>query len=149
MTFTRHRNFFVPGALAIWALMIAVSATLTGLLPGCAHSPLSAAKDVEQRAFAVYGSFVIVEEQAAKMSRDPSVPASVKQALRGADARAKPSADALLSALQAYQTGAAAIKGDAPGTGSGGTPDTAALQHAIDTAAGDVATLISAVKGAK
>lgn len=141
MSFTRYRTFFWPGAVAIWLGLITVYAILTGLLPGCANNPVAAAQDVEQRAYAVYGSFVIVEEQAAKIVSDPNVPAAVKQALRGADARAKPSADALLGSLQAFQTTAAQLKG------SGGSPDATRLQNAIDAAAGDVAILISAVKG--
>ncbi len=69
------------------------------ILSACGSlSPFSAAKSTEQKAFAAYGTFVIVEEQAAKLVGDPTVPTSVKRALQRVDAKAKPAADELKKA---------------------------------------------------
>lgn len=72
------------------------------LLTGCASNPFNTAKTVEQKSYALYGTFVIVEEQAAVLMGYADVPASVKRAMQRADARAKPAADELKKAVDAY-----------------------------------------------
>jgi hypothetical protein len=73
---------------------------LSSIIAGCASNPLKEAETAEQKAFAVYGTFVVAEETAAKLVLAPGVPANVKEALRRADREAKPAADALLAAAQ-------------------------------------------------
>lgn len=56
---------------------------------------------VQQQAFQAYGTFVVLEEQAARLVQDPVVPERVKLNIRAADAIAKPAADAILDAALA------------------------------------------------
>lgn len=82
------------------ALLVVASAAITacGTL-----NPVARAQTVEQKAYAVYGQFVVVEEQAAALVQEASVPASAKQAIARADAVAKPVADKLLAATLAVE----------------------------------------------
>jgi len=145
MRYHRSHRSHLPSLWIVAAF--SATATLTAAwLPGCASSPLATAQTPEQKAFAVYGSFVIYEEQAARLATDPSTPGPVRQALSAADARAKPSADALLKAFQDYSTADTALKA---GTG---TPEklqiTAEnLDTWVQTASNDINTLITTVKG--
>ena len=68
-------------------------------LQACAGTnPIAAAETAEQRAFATYGTFVIIEEQAAKLISSGQIPDSAVRAIARADAQAKPVADSLLDA---------------------------------------------------
>jgi hypothetical protein len=68
---------------------------------GCASlNPVRAAQSSEQKAYALYGEFVVFEEQAAVLYQSSTASAKVKTALRAADAVAKPLADKLLDAAQ-------------------------------------------------
>lgn len=71
-------------------LLLAVSA--------CTLNPVRHAETVEQKAYALYGTFVIFEEQAAALIKNPSIPADFKKELKKADGVAKPMADSLLDA---------------------------------------------------
>jgi hypothetical protein len=65
-------------------------------LGACASlNPFSAAKTTEQKSYALYGTFVIFEQQGAKLIQSPEIPNSVKRAIQQADAVAKPSIDQL------------------------------------------------------
>jgi hypothetical protein len=68
-------------------------------LAACSVNPFRTAQTLEQKADAMYGSFVIAQKQAVALVRDPSVPDSVKRALAEADAAAKPLADDLYEAI--------------------------------------------------
>jgi hypothetical protein len=68
-------------------------------LAACSVNPFRTAQTLEQKADAMYGSFVIAQKQAVAIVRDPSVPDSVKRALAEADAAAKPLADDLYEAI--------------------------------------------------
>lgn len=82
------------------AAMVLIVATAA--MSACGSlNPLARAQTVEQKAYAAYGQFLIVEEQAAAIVQEPSVPASAKQAVARADAVAKPVADKLLAAVLA------------------------------------------------
>jgi hypothetical protein len=85
-------------ALAQFAAMILA----VGLISACQSNPLSAAQSPDQKAYALYGTFVVFEEQAAVLVRSPSTPAEVKSAIRKADAVAKPVVDNLLGAARQY-----------------------------------------------
>lgn len=66
--------------------LLAFAVPVTLMLPGCGiQRPIEEAVTLEQKAFATYGSFVIVKEQGAQLLRDPSVPDSIKQSLRDAN----------------------------------------------------------------
>jgi hypothetical protein len=113
-------------------------------LPGCANNPVTAAKTSAQRAYALYGLFVIVEEQGAQTVLDPNVPPEIKRAIRTADAKAKPTADTLQVMLQQYQAAQAAV---ASGSGSA---DQLAIANAnlsqwITQAETDINALVTAV----
>lgn len=114
-------------------------------LVGCASNPVSAAQTPDQRAYAVYGAFVISEEQGAKVATDPTVDVHVRQAIQAADAKAKPSADALLKAYQDYAHAQTLLNA---GTGSAAQFATASanLDQWIMTAEADVNALVAAVK---
>jgi hypothetical protein len=67
------------------------------LLQACAAAnPVSKAETIEQRAFATYGTFVIIEEQAAKLVSSGQISDSAVRAIARADSQVKSVADALL-----------------------------------------------------
>lgn len=137
------RGYILSGiALAAWMTVFAF-VTLSG---GCSSSPVASAQTVEQKAYAVYGTFVITEEQAAQLVQQPSTPASLRQSIAAADALAKPSADALEKAFLDYESAAAALKAGTT------TADQVAIAQTnlvtwVNTADSDVQNLVSAVKG--
>lgn len=76
-----------------WLALILIAAVVAG----CSTlSPLKAAETAEQRAFAAYGTFVVYQELAVDIMRDPQVPDSVKLRIQRAEGQAKPVADSLL-----------------------------------------------------
>lgn len=69
------------------------------ILQACGTAnPLARAETLEQRAFAAYGTFVVFEEQAAKLISSGELSNSAVRAIGRADAEAKPVADSLLEA---------------------------------------------------
>ena len=73
-------------------------------LEGCAASnPLAQADTVEQKAYAAYGSFVIAEEQAAKLVSSGQLTNSQTIAIGRADERAKAVVDDLLVAVLEFE----------------------------------------------
>ena len=73
-------------------------------LQGCASSnPLAQAETVEQKAYAAYGSFVIAEEQAAKLISSGQLNNSQTIAIGRADERAKAVVDDLLVAVLEFE----------------------------------------------
>lgn len=84
-------------------LLGAAQLLLIGLLiQGCTTSPLTAGKTLDQKAYALYGTFVVFEEQAASLIKLSTTPDSVKEAIRKADRTAKPVADELSRAVRQY-----------------------------------------------
>lgn len=139
----RQRVSFAPLLMGI-----ILCASIAGLLVhGCASNPVSAAQDPSQRAYAIYGEFVLIEEIGAKLVRDPTVPASWKIAIRRADAKAKPTADALAQAWNDYQSASNTLKQSASdGTAADLAAVTANLTQWITQAERDVSALATAVK---
>lgn len=85
-------------------------------LEGCAASnPLAQAETVEQKAYAAYGSFVIAEEQAAKLVSSGQLTNSQKISIGRADQRAKEVVDDLIAAVLEFE----AIKSEFEEFGSG------------------------------
>lgn len=73
-------------------------------LQGCASSnPLAQAETVEQKAYAAYGSFVIAEEQAAKLISSGQLNNRQTIAIGRADERAKAVVDDLLVAVLEFE----------------------------------------------
>ncbi|GAM98903.1 hypothetical protein U91I_02539 [alpha proteobacterium U9-1i] len=90
------------------ALALACALTLT---PACAafeaaaprfENPVSAARTIDQRAFALLNTYAAVIEEATDIVRDPSAPLAFKRALGQAEAVATPSAETLNIAVTAY-----------------------------------------------
>lgn len=88
------RNPFRHLQAVVWlALAVALSACAT-------INPIGTAQTAEQKAYAAYGTFVVFEEEAAKLVQSSEVPPDVKENLKRADAVAKPAADALVAAAR-------------------------------------------------
>ena len=84
-----HRFF------AVNVLLVVILSTLV-TLGGCETlTPTREAESIEQRAFALYGTFVIYQEAAARSMSDPQIPDSVKREAQQIDARAAPIASSL------------------------------------------------------
>lgn len=85
-----------------WILGSLIAVALLIVLQGCANNPITAAKTIDQKAYALYGTFVVFEEQAVAIVVSPATPSTVKDAIRKADNIAKPVADGLLVAVRQY-----------------------------------------------
>ena len=118
-------------------------------LTACAGSPIRIAQTVEQKAYATYGTFVIAEEQAVKLSAPASTLSPVvKGQIIVAFQKAQPAVDTMMKGLNAAEQAKAdfdAQKIDKP-----------TFQVVVDNlggwvaqAAPLVATLVSAVKGVR
>jgi len=83
-------------ALLLLVVMLALHAC------GSAN-PLARAETVEQKAYAAYGTFVIIEEQAAKAVSSGELSRSAVVRIGDADRRAKPVADSLLEATLEFE----------------------------------------------
>lgn len=85
-------RFTFPPLLLLLVALVALS--------GCATvgGPVAAAETVEQRAFALYGTFAVFEETAADIVEDEAVPVEIRRAIQSADSRAKPVVDSMLAA---------------------------------------------------
>ncbi len=118
------------------------------LLGACAGNPLSFAKTTEQRAWALYGTYVVHQEQAAALVQNPAVPEDVKARIRAADKVAHPIAEALFeSASAVIETRRLVEAGSLP-------PEELAaanrkLSEAYVSAAQALVTVINMVKEAK
>lgn len=119
---------------------------VTLALYGCITHPVNVTKNTEQRAYALYGEFVIFEEQAAQLRN--SVTPQIFVVIQHADAIAKPTADSLLQAVRDYDAVATQVRAGA-GTENQLSTVTANLEKWVTQADTDIASLISAVKGAK
>jgi hypothetical protein len=119
------------------------------LLQACAGAnPIAKAETTEQRAFATYGTFVIIEEQAAKLVSSGQIPDSAVRAIARADAQVKPVADSLLDATLEF----AVIKAEFEAGATGEERFVRAMNELnswVERARPLIANLISAVKGAE
>lgn len=64
----------------------------------CGSNPVRQAETFEQKAYALYGTYVIFQGKAAELVQDSVTPERVKQALRDADKAAYPVAEVLVDA---------------------------------------------------
>lgn len=92
--------------LRVLALAIAIAAT-----PACASvhagqteivNPSSAARTLDQRAYALLHSYAAIIEEATDIVRDPAAPMAFKRALGQAERIATPAAETLEIAIAAY-----------------------------------------------
>ena len=119
------------------------------VLQACtASNPITRAETVEQKAYATYGTFVIFEEQAAKLVSSGQLPRSTVVKIGDADNRAKPIADSLLEAT--LQFAEIRAEYEAGGTGEGRfIAATNELNGWVEQALPLINNLVAAVKGAK
>lgn len=74
-------------------------------LQACASvNPIAAAETTEQRAYAMYGTFVIASEKAADLAENASLPRSVRLGLVDAEEDARPVVESMLEVLAEYET---------------------------------------------
>lgn len=129
----------------VWVYTICLGAALVA---GCGLSPLKQAETPEQKAYALYGTYVIFQEKAAELVQDSTTPDNVKQALREADRVAYPVAESLVEAVLEVE----AIRQQ---VASGVTSEerlTIAISNLSNiyfSAAPKLLEVVSAVKGAK
>jgi len=82
----------------IWIALVVV------LVAACANNPVRVAQTTEQKAYALYGTFVIVEEQAVKLTLPTSnLNQQAKASIINAVQRAQPAIDTMLSGLEKAQ----------------------------------------------
>ena len=119
------------------------------LLQACAGAnPIAKAETTEQRAFATYGTFVIIEEQAAKLVSSGQIPDSAVRAIARADSQVKPVADSLLDATLEFTV----IRAEFEAGGTGEERFVRAMNELnswVERARPLIANLISAVQGAE
>jgi hypothetical protein len=131
-----------------WGLALPIILIVLALyqLTGCQSNPLTVAQDPLQKAYALYGEFVIVEEQAAALRANGTLAGTSLATVQRLDAKAKPSADALLKAVLDYESIAAQVK---TGTSSADKLNLAKanVQSWVNTATNDITALVNAVKG--
>lgn len=137
------RTVFWPGfaAVSIFAATLLVALTECS----CASNPVAEAQTLEQKAYALYGTFVILEEQADQVVKQSTTPENVRAAIANADAKAKPTADALMQSFLNYSHIEQQFKN---GTYSQAELDLATqnLSKSVDKMGVDVQTLNNAVK---
>jgi hypothetical protein len=127
-------------------LLVAVFAML---MAACETSnPVAEAETPEQKAFAIYGTYVVFSEQAAILSATKTIPASIRLGLVEAEEAAKPAADALKAA---YDQAVGIAKEVALGTSTEERYVIAVgnLNRWITDAAPAITALKTAVQGAK
>jgi hypothetical protein len=94
----------MPSSVRQFAGLMIVAALVA--LAGCGASPVVVAQGTELKAEALYAEFVLAEEAAARLIKDPNVPSDVKEALQSAHRTLKPLVEeleaqrVLLSALR-------------------------------------------------
>lgn len=79
-------------------LTFIVALVAPALLAGCLANPVRQAETFEQKAFALYGTYVIFQGKAAELVQDSVTPERVKEGLRAADRVAYPVAESLVDA---------------------------------------------------
>lgn len=117
-------------------------------LQSCASSPIAKAETLEQKAFATYGTFVVFEEQAAKLVQSGELTNSAIRAIGRADERAKPVMDSLITVTLEF----AQIKAEYEAGGTGEDRFVAAMNELngwVSRAIPLLDDLVDAVRGAE
>lgn len=138
----------IRGAMMGLAAMLVFAIGSAVTISACAVHPIATAQTTEQKAFAVYGTFTVYEELAAKLKSTPGTPQAVIVAMQKADNTAKPLMDATLDATITV----AMISDDlAKGKTTQDKLDVAVanLNDWVAKVTPEVDNLVTAVKGAK
>lgn len=77
--------------------LLVVTAAIA-IFAACVPNPVKEAETFEQKAFALYGTYVIFQGKAAELVQNSAVPEQIKQGLRDADKVAYPVAEELVDA---------------------------------------------------
>ncbi len=86
---------------SIYPLLIVV---LLGITACASINPVGQAETLEQKAYAVYGMYVVFAEKAADLAENDALPDSVRLGLVTAEERASPVVTSLLAAAEDMQT---------------------------------------------
>ncbi len=78
--------------------------TLSFAISCASINPVKQAETLEQKAYAVYGTYVVFAEKAADLAENDALPRSVRLALVNAEERASPVVTSLLHAAEEMQT---------------------------------------------
>lgn len=109
---------------------------------GCSTNPVSIAQTTPQKAYALYGEFVIFEEQAAALKQSGVLAGDPLVLVQRADNIAKPTADHLLRSVIAFEQVA-----NTPVTDPAHAAALEALDAALIDATKDIAELVKLVRG--
>lgn len=85
---------------SIYPLLIVV---LLGITACASVNPVGKAETLEQKAYAVYGTYVVFAEKAADLAENDALPRSVRLGLVNAEERASPIVVSLLNAVEELQ----------------------------------------------
>lgn len=137
--FRSHRSLALVSV--IWALV----GLLT--LAGCAGTPVGQAKTLEQKVYALYGSFVIIQEQVAELTAEGSgLNRDTQLQLIRTVRRGQPVIDAMLDAFEEYEKARANLSDDESAADYIETV-TASLENWVEQADSLVNSLRSALRG--
>lgn len=137
--FRSHRSLALVSV--IWALV----GLLT--LAGCAGTPVGQAKTLEQKVYALYGSFVIIQEQVAELTAEGSgLNRDTQLQLIRTVQRGQPVIDAMLDTFEEYEKARANLSDDESAADYIETV-TASLENWIEQADSLVNSLRSALRG--
>ena len=137
--FRSHRSLALVSV--IWALV----GLLT--LAGCAGTPVGQAKTLEQKVYALYGSFVIIQEQVAELTAEGSgLNRDTQLQLIRTVQRGQPVIDAMLDAFEEYEKARANLSDDESAADYIETV-TASLENWVEQADSLVNSLRSALRG--
>lgn len=137
--FRSHRSLALVSV--IWALV----GLLT--LAGCAGTPVGQAKTLEQKVYALYGSFVIIQEQVAELTAEGSgLNRDTQLQLIRTVQRGQPVIDAMLDAFEEYEKARANLSDDESAADYIETV-TASLENWVEQADSLVNSLRNALRG--
>lgn len=78
--------------------MLVATAAMAVFMACTGINPVKQAETFEQKAFALYGTYVVFQGKAAELVQEPAVPQDVKDSLRAADRVSYPAAESLVDA---------------------------------------------------
>lgn len=96
-------------------VLVALAVLLAGCPAGMGpRAPFEAAQTQEQQAFALYGTFLVVKDQAARVAENPATPDAAVEAIARADLVVSPVFNALHDAAIAVLKARAEVESGAP-----------------------------------
>lgn len=133
---------------------IGLSLLLAFILSACTSNPVREAQTLEQRSYAVYGSFVIFKEQAAELKQSGVLDNRSQDFLRALDAKVSPVADSGLSLMTEvsrirFEIEHAATAEEAQAAEKRLAYSILSLDRWLTEATPEIEAFISAVQGAK